>query len=255
MLAVFVRAFGAICFAAFASIFIQAAGLYGAGGLLPLEDYVRTVRRGQHWHTPSALLWFGKDTFCDTGLSPYATFDVLCICGMVISSMVALTGHRSILCMILLYFLYSAVSDVGQTFLEFQWDILVLEVGFLAALVADPWEVKRGSLPAACSSNPRRSFSCYQPPRLATGCLRFCLFKLMIMSGAVKIQSGDACWTDLTALQVNCLAILLGCCYSAIFFCQSVPFCNAMHTDPNCVVHLPPPPAASQVRGHILLRR
>ena len=38
--------------------------------------------------------------------------------------------------MFLLWLLYMSVYQVGQTFLHFQWDILLLETGMLAIIVS-----------------------------------------------------------------------------------------------------------------------
>jgi hypothetical protein len=76
---------------------------------------------------------------------------------------------------------------VGQDFFAFQWDGLLLEAGLLAVLAA-PWRLRPrpGALPEA--------------PAFAVFLLRFLLFRLMFLSGAVKLTSGDETWGKLTAL-------------------------------------------------------
>ncbi|PYK39413.1 MAG: membrane protein, partial [Verrucomicrobia bacterium] len=66
-------------------------------------------------------------------------------------------------------------------FLSFQWDILLLETGFLAIFLG-PWQ-----------SWPKRG---REPPvsRAALFLLKLLLFKLMLMSGVVKLTSGDDSW-------------------------------------------------------------
>lgn len=73
------------------------------------------------------------------------------------------------------------LKQVGQTFLGFQWDILLLEVGFVTTLYA-PW-LGRGGTKAPMA-----------------WVLRWVFFKLMLMAGAVKLQSGCPTWFQLTAL-------------------------------------------------------
>jgi hypothetical protein len=69
-----------------------------------------------------------------------------------------------------------------------RWDSLLLEVGFLAILLA-PFDER----PVHASG----------PSRVALWMLRFVLFKLMLMSGVVKITSGDRVWLHLTALEYH----------------------------------------------------
>jgi hypothetical protein len=71
--------------------------------------------------------------------------------------------------------LYLSLLDVGQVFLSFQWDLLLLETGVLA-LLATLW------------------------PEWVAWLFRWLLFRLMFLSGAVKLLSGDESWRSLTAL-------------------------------------------------------
>jgi len=85
---------------------------------------------------------------------------------------------------------YLSLTIAGQTFLSFLWDILLLETGFLSIFLA-PWQLwqKRGrETPVS---------------RAALFLLKLLLFKLMVMSGVVKLTSGDDCWWNLTALDYH----------------------------------------------------
>ena len=81
---------------------------------------------------------------------------------------------------------YLSLAVAGQTFLGFQWDILLLETGFLSIFLAPLrwWSWRTRETPAP----------------LAVFGLRWLLFRLMLMSGVVKLTSGDDAWTGLTAL-------------------------------------------------------
>lgn len=76
---------------------------------------------------------------------------------------------------------YAPLLVRGGTFLNFQWDILLLEVGVAALLTC--------GLPA--------------PPLPSLAVLRFCAAKLLFMSGAVKLQAACPTWEKLTALDVH----------------------------------------------------
>ena len=90
-------------------------------------------------------------------------------------------------CLALLWLLYLSLATVGQDFLGFQWDNLLLEAGFLAIFFA----------PLQFLPKP----SCESPPsRIVLWLLRLLLFKLMFSSGCVKLLSGDPNWRNLTAL-------------------------------------------------------
>src|SRR5262249_51077334 len=84
-----------------------------------------------------------------------------------------------------LYVLYLSIDSIGQVFYSFQWDALLLEVGFAAVLLTPP-----GFHPSYKSP----------PSRLAVWVFRFLLFRLMFESGAVKLLSGAATWRGLKAL-------------------------------------------------------
>ncbi|HXX48164.1 MAG TPA: lipase maturation factor family protein, partial [Myxococcota bacterium] len=71
---------------------------------------------------------------------------------------------------------YLSLSCVGDVFLSFQWDALLLESGVVALFTAS------------------------REPRLGVWLARALLFKLMVLSGTVKLTSGDPTWRDLSAL-------------------------------------------------------
>src|SRR5213079_1843897 len=80
-----------------------------------------------------------------------------------------------------LFVFYLSLSIAGQAFLSFQWDILLLEAGFLAIFFA-PWRL----WPKSGTEEP--------VSRAALFLLKLLLFKLMLMSGVVKLTSGDDSW-------------------------------------------------------------
>ena len=88
--------------------------------------------------------------------------------------------------------LYYFLVIVGQTFYSFQWDTLLLETGFITALCYCDWWLPFGD--DAMQSN----FS-----HLGVWPLRFLLFKLMFMSGVVKLQANCPTWNNLTALEFH----------------------------------------------------
>src|SRR5205085_4264968 len=117
----------------------------------------------------------------------------LCGGGVVLSLLLifGIAPALSLVGLVLFYLSFVAVSDASfNPFLAFQWDILLIETGFLAIFLA-PWRLwpKRGIDPPVS--------------RAALFLLKLLLFKLMVMSGVVKLTSGDDCWWNLTALDYH----------------------------------------------------
>src|SRR5205085_1660720 len=86
--------------------------------------------------------------------------------------------------------LYLSLVCVGGDFLSFQWDVLLLETGFLT-LFLSPLDLR----PNMGQEAP--------PAPIALWLFRWLLFRLMFMSGLVKLLSGDPVWRNLTALRYH----------------------------------------------------
>ncbi len=80
--------------------------------------------------------------------------------------------------LILLYLIYLSLFYAGQTFMAFQWDLLLLEAGFLAIF-----------LPSGS--------------RIVVWFYRWLVFRFMFLGGLVKIISRDPNWDGLTALNYH----------------------------------------------------
>jgi hypothetical protein len=114
-----------------------------------------------------------------------------CLCGGgVVLSFLLIFGIAPAISLAGLVVFYLSLTIAGQTFLSFQWDILLLETGFLGIFLV-PWRLwftKTNEPPVS---------------RTAIFLLKVLLFKLMIMSGVVKLTSGDDSWWNLTALDYH----------------------------------------------------
>ncbi|MGI8430676.1 MAG: lipase maturation factor family protein, partial [Chthoniobacterales bacterium] len=179
----FLRSLGAIYLIAFLSFWVQADGLIGAHGVLPVAQFLNGAHQ-QVGNDAYRLL----PTFCWFNASN-AFLHFLCGAGAVISVLL-IVGLAPVLCLALLFALYLSLTIAGQEFYSFQWDILLLETGFLAIFLA-PWRWRmRARTPAPLS-------------RVAVFLLQFLLFKLMLLSGVVKLTSGDPSWWNLSALDYH----------------------------------------------------
>jgi hypothetical protein len=113
----------------------------------------------------------------------------LCAAGA-LCSIALIFGLVPIVSLIALFVCYESLVVAGQVFFNFQWDILLLETGFFAIFFAPfTWWM---------SAKREAPFS-----KVGFFLLQLVLFKLMFMSGAVKLTSGDNSWWNLTALDYH----------------------------------------------------
>ncbi|MBZ5569991.1 MAG: lipase maturation factor family protein [Acidobacteriia bacterium] len=75
------------------------------------------------------------------------------------------------------FLLYLSIVTTGRVFMSYQWDALLLEAGFLAISLG--WS------------------------KMLPWMFRWLLFRLMLMSGVVKLASGDPSWHALTAIRYH----------------------------------------------------
>jgi predicted DCC family thiol-disulfide oxidoreductase YuxK len=189
----FLRALGLTYLIAFVSLWLQVDGLVGSNGVSPLNQFLPAVyeRLGRSAYSLlPTLCWF------DSG-NGFLHF--LCGGGVVLSLLLIL-GIAPAVSLVALFVFYLSLTIAGQTFLSFQWDILLLETGFLSIFLA-PWRL----WPRELLLWPGSTIPATAPPvsRASFFLLKLLLFKLMLMSGVVKLTSGDDCWWNLTALDYH----------------------------------------------------
>lgn len=155
---------------AFVSFGLQASALIGSQGVQPAALYFARVREflgASGWLAVPSLLWLqSSDIF----------IHAVWIAG-VVCAVLAFLGWFWRAALFAAFVLYLSLVSASQEFLSFQWDILLLETGFLSVFLG------------------------YS--RLVVWLFRWLLFRLMFLSGAVKLLSGDPTWRSLTALQVH----------------------------------------------------
>jgi lipase maturation factor 1 len=183
----FLRGLALIYLVAFASLAGQIQGLSGSHGIVPVQSVMESLKAemkvnnivGRFHLVPTLAWWNASDPAlnwqCEAGIA---------------LSLLLLFGIAPAPALFLLWALYLSLSSVCAPFLNFQWDELLLETGFLAIFFAPLQLVER---PARQSP----------PSALFLWLLRWLLFRLMLESGSVKLLSGDPSWTHLTALRVH----------------------------------------------------
>jgi predicted DCC family thiol-disulfide oxidoreductase YuxK len=170
----FSRSLSVIYAIAFISFGLQARGLVGSDGILPAGDFLHAVQRqlgGVAWWRLPTLFWWGNNDLTILSIT----------WGGVALSLVSLLtkaqGRWQRIIFAVLWLYYLSIVNAGQIFMSFQWDWLLVEVGFLAIFL--------------------------QPARSRVWLYRWLLFRLMLESGAVKLLSGDPTWRGLTALKYH----------------------------------------------------
>ena len=171
---IFARALAVIYAFAFASFGMQVRGLIGSDGILPAGDFLAAVRANYgrvFWRVPTVFWWAHSD------------FALLSIAwgGFAIALVLTIArrpeGGYAKVAFALLWFYYLSLVMAGQIFMSYQWDLLLLEAGFLTMFL-------RPALPRIWL-------------------FQWLTFRLMFESGLVKIESHDPTWRNLTALAVH----------------------------------------------------
>jgi len=165
----FLRTMGLAYLFAFASFTVQAAGLIGSRGISPVTEYLQSLREyygALYWQVPTVFWWSASDR----------TIRLVGVAGILLSVLL-IAGVRWRIVRVLLFVLYLSVVTGGQEFMGYQWDALLLEAGFLAILLGSS--------------------------EVIVWLYRWLLFRLMFLSGVVKLASGDPTWRHFTALPVH----------------------------------------------------
>jgi hypothetical protein len=166
--ALFLRLLGAIYLVAFASIGVQIEGLIGSQGIIPIGEKLAefALYSGvERYVQAPTLFWLNAS---DLALNGAAVAGCL-------AALLIILNIWSRAALIAAFVLYLSLFNASQPFLNFQWDTLLLETGFLAIFLTPQ-------------------------SRVVIWLFRWLLFRLRFMSGLSKLSSGDPAWSGLTAL-------------------------------------------------------
>jgi uncharacterized membrane protein YphA (DoxX/SURF4 family) len=183
----FLCGLGVVYLIAFASLAVQIVGLAGRDGIAPVTEMLGRVAAragaGRYLAAPTVFWIDARDR----------TLEAVCWAGSG-AALLLILDIAPLPALVILWVLYLSVQTSCDVFLYYQWDILLLEAGFLAIFLA-PLHLR----PVA-PVRPRRETI---PSRPVLWTLRLLVFRLMLLSGLVKWLSGDTAWRELTALEYH----------------------------------------------------
>lgn len=129
------RGVAALYLIAFLSSLNQFRPLLGERGLLPAPEllaWARSSDRAGRMLRPTLFRWI---RYTDRRLV------ALCVAGIVVSALLVAGLPQlgppwvPMLCFLAIWFGYMSIVSIGQTFYAFGWEMLLLEMGFLAAFL------------------------------------------------------------------------------------------------------------------------
>ncbi|MFT5170438.1 MAG: putative DCC family thiol-disulfide oxidoreductase YuxK [Candidatus Marinamargulisbacteria bacterium] len=180
---IFLKGLGCIYAVAFASLIPQAIGLWGRNGILPIDGFLKMVSSsvpGSVFLALPSVFWLNASDGAIT-LLPWLGVG---------ASLAIVFGFSPRIFLFLTWLFYLSFVSAGQSFLSFQWDLLLLETGFLSIFFAPMRWARQGQ-----SETP--------PSKLVIFLYRLLLFRLIFASGLVKFAGHDAMWSAWMALTVH----------------------------------------------------
>ena len=125
---------------AFTSLYLQVRSLFGDDGIVPLRDYMSKAGNNKRPLELQSIIAFAPRI----GLGYGEFVELLCIFGVLLALAGLITRRlANSLTFGLLWYVYYSISLVGQGFMSFHSDLLLLEVGFITILLAPLFPTSR----------------------------------------------------------------------------------------------------------------
>lgn len=177
----------AIYMIALTSLYVQVQSLFGDQGLVPIRDYVLknkdTILSSKNpLQTYNVILYAPK-----LGLTYGTLIELLCIVGVVISFL-GLFVRRFINAPSfgLLWYIYYSICSLGQGFMSFHSDLLLLEVGLISVLLAPLL--------------PSKSLTQSNHDGMTFFLVRWLVFRYYVSNIFNLYLEGDDAWYNMTAM-------------------------------------------------------
>ncbi len=194
----FLRLVGLTYLGGFLSIYFQIQGIWGDEGIFPANNLYKRIMSDEtvgfmefpilirycHYFKKFFALFPFLQNFSD--VENFLHF--LCLLCIIISILIVLNNSLVFnpFGFFILWISYITFTLTGQTFMNFQWDVFISEVGFLTILF----------VPITKSN----SHVITPIDDLVYMLIRFLMFRFMFSAGVVKVTSQCPSWQSLTSL-------------------------------------------------------
>jgi len=199
---VFLRFLALIYLFAFLSLYFQIQGLFGDEGLLQaknlLQFFSQKHKENASFFSLPTLLWFSDYIGGLIKFLPFMshfsnvenTLFILCLIGIFTSTSIFLNYKLmyNMYGFFILWITYLNFYVIGQSFFSYQWDLLLIETGFLAFLFAP---TKKDNLIKITIIDD-----------IIFHLLKFLLFRFVFAFGVVAFTSTDSYWQNFSFLSV-----------------------------------------------------
>jgi hypothetical protein len=180
---VILRLLGLVFLMASLGLVMQGPALLGPHGLTPLGHFLDEVAsslgsRAAAFRALPSIFWLADGT---TALRAVGLVGVAL-------SVAVLLGYANALILAVLCALQISISNVGQTWYGFGWELQLVETSFLCVFLVPLVDGR---------PFPRRA-----PSLVALWLLRWLAARIMWGAGLIKLR-GDSCWRDLTCLDFH----------------------------------------------------
>ncbi len=168
-----IRLFGLTALVATGSFWSQVTGLHGARGLMPVSEFLKALSQSGYspFEVPS-LLWVSSSNAA-----------LHAVCGLAtISSLLVIAGVYCRGALIALWVSWLSLVSVCTPFLNFQWDVLLIEASFFFIFYSGAH--------APLTAVPRFLIA-------------WLACKVTFESFMVKVLGGDPSWRELTAISYH----------------------------------------------------
>jgi hypothetical protein len=197
----YLRSVSIIYLIAFLSLYFQIQGLWGDEGILPakilLDKLKETHKENANFLNMPTIFWFSdyiQNYFVrvlpilSESSSMENSLYIMCLIGIIISISIVINMRIffNMFGFFVLWIIYLSFFLIGQVFISYQWDIFLLEVGFLTILFAPMFKNNLKYISPVDNS--------------AYFLLRYLMFRFIYSNGIVKVTSNCPTWKSFTTL-------------------------------------------------------
>jgi hypothetical protein len=198
---IYLRSVALIYLYAFLSLFLQIQGLWGDEGIIPakvlMNKLQETYKDKFTFLGMPTIFWF-SDTINEILLKAAPHFSIsssiensmylVCLSGIIISLTIVLNFgvFYNNIGFALLWFIYLSFFLIGQIFMSYQWDIFLLEVGFITILFSPITKSRLGYISPIDNT--------------VYFLIRFLMFRFIYSNGIVKVTANCPTWKTFTTL-------------------------------------------------------